>query len=163
LIAGTGVSYLWYYPIGQPGISGPDTLPTDGWGASAMLAGLIQGAAGVQDRGSGFSGTRLAPRWAVVPEVRTASVVARYGASSHYAAYRWQREDAGLRLSWTGSGRPDGSTGGGVELRILLPAEAGSPVALLDGNPLEASVEVVRSSRYVVLNAPASGELELSW
>ena len=162
LIAGTGASYLWYYPIGQPGISGPDTLPTDGWGASAMLAGLIQGAAGVQDRGSGFSSTLLAPRWAVVPEVRTATVVVRYGASPYYVAYRWQREDAGLRLSWTGSGRPDGPTGG-VELRILLPAEAESPVALLDGNPLQLSVETVRSSRYVVLNVPASGELELSW
>ena len=38
LIAGTNASYLWYYPIGQPGISGADTIPTDGWGSSAMLA-----------------------------------------------------------------------------------------------------------------------------
>jgi hypothetical protein len=54
LIAGTGGSYLWYYPEGQPGISGPETLATDGWGSSAMLAALIEGVAGITDEATRF-------------------------------------------------------------------------------------------------------------
>jgi len=176
LIAGTGASYLWYYPIGQPGISGPDTLPTDGWGASAMLAGLIRGAAGVEDRATGFSSVLLAPRWAAVAGLSTATVVVRYGASASYVAYRWQRDDGALRLSWTGSGRSGkaaGTAGGDVQLRVLLPAEVagssalpgrpGAPRALLDGSTVDARLETVRGSRYLVLSAPASGDLEIVW
>ncbi|MEN9937044.1 MAG: hypothetical protein RLZZ387_3623, partial [Chloroflexota bacterium] len=44
LVSSTGASYLWYYPEGNPGISGVDTLPTDGWGSSAMLGALMEGA-----------------------------------------------------------------------------------------------------------------------
>src|SRR5207249_8077083 len=63
LIRTTGKSYLWYYPAGNPGISGPETLPTDGWGASAMLGALVEGAAGVQDQGARYGEVRLSPRW----------------------------------------------------------------------------------------------------
>ncbi|MFN3374271.1 MAG: hypothetical protein ACK44M_11975, partial [Chloroflexus sp.] len=50
----TNASYLWYYPDGRPGISGPDTIPTDGWGASAMLGALFEGLAGIVDTASRY-------------------------------------------------------------------------------------------------------------
>jgi hypothetical protein len=68
LIAGTGGSYLWYYPEGQPGVSGPDTLATDGWGSSAMLAALIEGAAGIIDEATRFERTSITPRWPAAPD-----------------------------------------------------------------------------------------------
>src|SRR3712207_6774081 len=92
LIAGTGSSYLWYYPEGQPGVSGPETLPTDGWGSSAMLAALIEGAAGVEDDAKLFERPRLSPRWAAAGDVDSAEVLVRYGASEGYVAYRWKRQ-----------------------------------------------------------------------
>ncbi|MEO7913087.1 MAG: hypothetical protein ABIV47_25845, partial [Roseiflexaceae bacterium] len=52
LIGDADASYLWYYPAGNPGKSGPETLPSDGWGASAMLAALLEGAAGIEDQGA---------------------------------------------------------------------------------------------------------------
>ena len=90
LIAGTGGTYLWYYPEGQPGVSGPDTLATDGWGSSAMLAALIEGAAGITDESKQFEHTSIAPRWPAALDVQQANVVVRYGASDGYIAYHWQ-------------------------------------------------------------------------
>ncbi len=157
LIEGTGATYLWYYPIGQPGISGDQTLPTDGWGSSAMLAALIEGAAGVQDAGTRFSHAIIAPRWSAAPDVETAVVTIRYGASDGYVAYRWQRESDGLRLIWTGSG--DRAT-----LRLLLPADAPAAARVEhNGTYQAATMETVGASRYVVLDAPPSGELIVRW
>lgn len=97
-------SYLWYYPNGEPGISGPDTIPTDGWGAAAMLGALMEGAAGITDAGFSFVATRITPRW-LYGGVNDAYVVARYAAGDGYVAYRWQRQPDGLRFELTGSGQ----------------------------------------------------------
>ncbi|WP_152541278.1 hypothetical protein [Kallotenue papyrolyticum] len=156
LIAGTGASYLWYYPIGQPGISGAETLPTDGWGASAMLAALIEGAAGVQDRGTRFAHALIAPRWSAAPDVSSARVTVRYGASDGYVAYHWQRQADGLRLRWTGSGTH-------VTLRLLLPPAVPAARVLLDGRPITTRLETVGASHYLVVEAPASGDLTVRW
>lgn len=157
LIAGTNASYLWYYPIGQPGISGAETIPTDGWGSSAMLAALIEGAAGIRDDGARFSQATIAPRWSGVREVDTASVTVRYGASDGYVAYRWERLPNGLQLTWTGSGER-------VDLHLLLPKDApGRIQATLDGQPHEYALIPTRESRYLDLSAAASGTLVLTW
>lgn len=98
-----GGSYLWYYPNGEPGISGPDTIPTDGWGAAAMLGALMEGAAGIIDPGFAFLASRITPRWQY-GDVSEAYVVARYAAGTGYVAYRWQKEPGRIRFELTGSG-----------------------------------------------------------
>jgi hypothetical protein len=158
LISSTGATYLWYYPEGNPGISGIYTLPSDGWGASAMLAAMIEGAAGVEDRGARFSATRLSPRWAATDDVPMAIVTVRYGASDGYAAYLWVREPQRQILSWTGSGER-------AELRMLLP-EGVTAVreALLDGAAVPFELSSVFDSRYVIVTgAPPSGTLAVAW
>ncbi|HEX6289435.1 MAG TPA: hypothetical protein VFZ66_09610 [Herpetosiphonaceae bacterium] len=157
LIAGTGASYLWYHPIGQPGISGAATIPTDGWGSSAMLAALIEGAAGVTDQDVRFSRATIAPRWSSTREVDSATVTVRYGASNGYVAYRWERTPDGLRLSWTGSGAS-------VDLHVLLPAEAPDTVqAVLNGQRQTPPIVRSRESRYIDLSTTATGDLTLAW
>lgn len=99
-----GGSYLWYYPNGEPGISGPDTIPTDGWGAAAMLGALMEGAAGITDPGFAFLASRITPRWQY-GGVNEAYVVARYAAGTGYVAYRWQKESGRIRFELTGSGQ----------------------------------------------------------
>src|SRR5207237_10578364 len=101
LIGDTDASYLWYYPAGNPGKSGPETLRSDGWGATAMLAALIEGAAGIEDQSARYQDVRLSPRWSAAADVSAARVVARYAASDGYVAYRWQRMAGGLTLDFT--------------------------------------------------------------
>lgn len=158
LVASTGASYLWYYPAGNPGKSGPDTLSTDGWGASAMLAALIEGAAGVEDEGALYRAVTLSPRWSAADDVRAARVVARYGASGGYVAYRWERAARGLRLELTGSGER-------ATVRLLLPAEAGEVRAVrLDGAAWPHQVDDVFGSRYVELElGRVGGVVEVEW
>ncbi len=157
LIAGTNASYLWYYPIGQAGISGPATIATDGWGSSAMLAALIEGAAGVRDEGVRFSHPTLSPRWSAAREVDAATVTIRYGASAGYVAYRWERVPNGLRLTWSSSGEQ-------ADLHLLLPIEASGDVqAVVDGQPRNHTITTVGESRYLDLPAAASGTLVLNW
>jgi hypothetical protein len=157
LVSNTGQTYLWYYPIGNPGMSSADTLPTDGWGSSAMLAALIEGAAGVRDDAVAFRRATLAPRWTAAPDVQVADVVVRYGASEGYTAYRWERKPNGLLLRWTGSGTQ-------THLRLLLPPDAPDTIAaVLDGRPLAGSISTEGSSRYWVADAGGTGTLGISW
>ncbi len=130
LIERFGGSYLWYYPNGQPGISGPDTVPYDGWGASAMLAALMEGAAGVYDVAYGYEVAQVIPRWVFDPAVRSAYVVARSAAAQGYVAYQWQRRDRQVLVRLTGSGSQ-------VKLQIPLPPDAPATVQVtLDGERL---------------------------
>jgi hypothetical protein len=158
LISATNASYLWYYPDGRPGISGPETLPTDGWGASAMLGALIEGAAGVEDLDARYRVVRLSPRWSYTDDVRTARVVARYAASDGYVAYDWQRSATSLRLTFTGSGEQ-------ATVRLLLPEGIMSIARVtLDGQPHPYTIETVFGSRYVALEVAAgSGTVEVVW
>ncbi|HEU5098281.1 MAG TPA: hypothetical protein VFU22_04650 [Roseiflexaceae bacterium] len=157
LSGATGASYLWYYPAGNPGKSGPETLPTDGWGASAMIAALLEGAAGVEDLDARYQVVQLSPRWPAA-DVDDARVVARYAASDGYVAYHWHREDDRLTLDFTGSGER-------VTMRLLLP-EAVDHVAqvMLDGNALPIKIEQVFGSRYAIVQADqGSGRVEVAW
>ncbi|GAB4108573.1 MAG: hypothetical protein OHK0022_60160 [Roseiflexaceae bacterium] len=157
LIRSQGGSYLWYYPAGNPGKSSPSTISTDGWGSSAMLAALIEGAAGVTDQAALFRTVEIAPRWAADPEVAAAELTLRYPASLGYVAYRWERLPDGLRL------RVSGPQSG--PLRLLLPEAAPDEVAVtVGGAPVAFRLTREGSSRYVELALPASpAPVEVRW
>lgn len=138
----TNASYLWYYPDGRPGISGADTIPTDGWGASAMLGALFEGLAGIVDEASRYDDAIISPRWSVEPAITRVEVVARYPASDGYVAYRWQRNDQSMQLYVTGSGRI-------AYVRFLLPETAGEAITMtVAGQPVTPTIEYIRNSRY---------------
>ncbi len=155
----TGATYLWYYPTGTPGIQGPDTLASDGWGAGAMIGALMEGAAGFNDRASAYRDLLLTPRWAADPTVAEVYAVARYAASDGYAAYHWRREARSISLNVTGSAER-------AEVRLLVPPEiAARPLQVtLNGASLPATIQVTRTSAYVVV--PVSGgdaEIVIRW
>lgn len=144
----SGTSYLWYYPHdASPGISSLDTIATDGWGSSAMLGALMEGAAGIEDQGTRYRDVVVSPRWPATPKVRSARVVARYGASAGYVAYTWEQTAQGLRLDLTGSWEQ-------ARVQLLLPASAPETVTLrIDGEAVPVTIEQRRTSRYVVFDA----------
>ncbi|NJL04060.1 MAG: hypothetical protein HC911_03910 [Chloroflexaceae bacterium] len=156
LIELTNASYLWYYPDGRAGISSPDTLATDGWGASAMIGALIEGAAGIKDRGKLYQQVEISPRWSATPDITRTEVVAHYPASDRYVAYQWSMEHdpeakrGQLRLDVTG-------TWNRARLRLLLPPRAPKAEAaytvLLDGQPQASAIRKIGGSRYIVVEA----------
>ncbi|HEU5016121.1 MAG TPA: hypothetical protein VFT66_26595 [Roseiflexaceae bacterium] len=158
LVQSQGGSYLWYYPAGNPGKSSDNTLNTDGWGSSAMLVALIEGAAGVVDNGALYKDVTLSPRWAADSSVSTATVVVRYPASYGYVAYRWERQSDGIALRVTGSAERG-------TVRVLLPeAVTGNVAASINGMPVAAQVATVGTSRYVELPLPRTTDaVQVTW
>jgi hypothetical protein len=151
----TGASYLWYYPDGRPGISGPDTIGTDGWGAAAMINALFEGLAGVVDDSSSYRQVILSPRWTVDPTFSTVHVVTRYGASEDYVAYRWERHANRIDMQITGSAES-------MFLRVLLPAEFKTATEVqINGAPVTFRVEKVGSGRYVTFPVD-SGDAQIT-
>ncbi len=154
LISRTNATYLWYFPTGGVAVA-PEFLGSDGWGSSAMLGALMEGAAGIEDHGVRYNNVTLSPRWPAAPTtINDAYVVARYAASDGYVAYRWQyrpgerRALSTMQLEATGSGVA-------LRLRLLLPSEAQQVVAVsLNGQPVAPDVQLVGPSRYLVLDAP---------
>jgi hypothetical protein len=154
----TDASYLWYYPDGRAGISSQFTLPTDGWGAAAMLAALIEGAGGVQPLQPRMQEVRLSPQWSELSDAGDVTLVAHHPASAAYIAYRWQRLARGLRLQLTGSAAV-------VTLRLPLPADAAEPLsAALNGSPIDAVVDFGTGRPILAVDLPTvHGQLEISW
>ncbi|WP_298814795.1 hypothetical protein [Chloroflexus sp.] len=153
LIERTGATYLWYYPTG--GIAPVrEFLPTDGWGASAMLGALIEGAAGIEDRQVNFNAVVISPRWLADPvhEIRDVYAVARYAAGDGYVAYHWRFTPAivgqpgRIELAVTGSGET-------FRLRLLLPAGANPQAVILNGASASLQIEQIGASRYLIIDA----------
>lgn len=158
LVDRTGATYLWYHPTGGPG-TGRNVLATDGWGSSAMIGALMEGAAGIEDHGKTYSKATISPRWPATYDLHNASpatdvtdayVVARYAASDGYVAYRWQyyQEDehrSHLRLQATGNGET-------MTLRFLLPTGVKEiDYVVLNGQLVNIVTEQIGLSNYVVI------------
>jgi hypothetical protein len=155
----TGASYLWYYPDGRPGIQGPNTISTDGWGAGAMLGALMEGAAGFNDRASRFDDLFLTPRWAADPAFREVWAVARYPASDGYAAYTWRREARAIGLELTGSATQ-------AYVRVLLPSEVATLPLRVTLNGAEAPTQIDLAGETPYVAVPVEGgeaSIRIEW
>ena len=77
----------------------------DNWGAAAVTYALIEGLAGVVDRGVSFDTACVAPRWPAAG-VDQVAVTVGYPESGGYVAYRWRHlpNEGKLHLDLAGSG-----------------------------------------------------------
>ncbi len=104
----------------------------DNWGAAAVVYALVEGLAGVVDRGVAFSTAAVEPRWPAAG-TNEAAVTVVYPESSGYAAYRYAHDAAAhtIRLQLTGSGDA-------FPCHVLLPEGATEATAVTcDGKPLD--------------------------
>ncbi len=118
LVAQKGEAYLWYFPDGRPSSvetsTSPEAQPTDGWGSSAMAWALVEGLAGVVDRGRTFDSVRLSPRWEAAG-IDSADVSVGYAASGASVRYRYRRDGSRITLEIEAAGAD-------VQWHVLLPA-----------------------------------------
>jgi hypothetical protein len=119
------------------------------WGAAALTAAILEGLAGVQDRGWAFSKVRIAPRWSAT-ETSTAKVSVRYPASQGYVRYKYNcdRTNGQVMLEFTGSAER-------FDIELLLQPGKIIHRAILDGKEAAVETRTVESSRYAVI--PAGG------
>jgi hypothetical protein len=114
----------------------------DAWAAAAVYGSVVEGLAGVTDLHRVFEHVELAPRWAAAGE-STATVIVRYPAGAHYAAYRWQHDPAArtMTVAPTGSGRR-------FELAVWLPPGARARRVENSGRRLTFSARTIETSTY---------------
>ncbi len=131
----------------------------DNWAAAAVYAAAIEGLAGISDGAAAFEIAEIAPRWSALGEDH-AEVIARYGASRGYVAYRWSLDAAAQRLvvGFCGAGRR-------YRFHLLLPPGARGTGAQLDGKAIAWRDSVVETSTYVDCEASdaAGGELVVTY
>jgi hypothetical protein len=100
----------------------------DGWTGSIVYA-LVEGLAGIKDRGAAFSRTELIPRWrsAAVP---SAEVTVRYPSSTGYYSYQYRARERKLEFTLTGSAE-------NFDVQLLLPPNVRAQQTRLDGHEIQ--------------------------
>ena len=144
LIAQNAEAYLWYFPDGRPSSvaasTSPEAQPTDGWGSSAMAWALVEGLAGVVDRGRTFDLLRLSPRWEAAG-VNHAEVSVGYAASGAAVWYRYERAQGRVTLEVN-------TDGAHIDWHVLLPAGHRAAQARCDGREVDVRTVRIETSPY---------------
>ena len=144
LIAEKREAFLWYFPDGRPSSveasTSPEAQPTDGWGSSAMAWALVEGLAGVVDRGRALDAVLLSPRWSVAG-VTEAAVTVGYASSGASLAYDYHQAPGRITLDV-------GAAGCSIAWHILLPAGHRATRALIDGREMPVENVSVEESPY---------------
>jgi hypothetical protein len=153
MIAGTGESFLWYFPDGTPSTvetsTSPEALPSDAWGSSAMLYAFLEGLAGVEDRLSLFQNIQLSPRWAAA-DVREAEVQVAYKSSGVTIAYYFRHGGDQICMDIQSSR----ST---IFFHVLLPRGFKADSVEVGGKDTEFQSSLVEKSPYVDFCVEVSG------
>jgi hypothetical protein len=144
LISQNGEAYLWYFPDGRPSSvetsTSPEAQPTDGWGSSAMAWALIEGLAGVVDRGRTLDEVDISPRWEAAG-VGAAEVSVGYAASGASVKYRYRRAGDRIHLD-VQCARAQ------MRWHVLLPAGHRAVTARCDGRDVAVESARIEASPY---------------
>ncbi|MEO8657395.1 MAG: hypothetical protein ABI693_02950 [Bryobacteraceae bacterium] len=123
----------------------------DNWGQAAVVSALIEGLAGVVDRGALFESVEISPRW-LAAGIDEADVTVAYGPSRKQVRYRYKIDRAarGIRIDLSGDTKR-------YRLRLLLPENAAVASARVGDAAVEPVIETIRSSRYAVVDGALAG------
>lgn len=143
LLAVTLADRMPYHPRELVSYGGPDN-----WAGSNMVVALLEGLGGVHDDDRAFARATLSPRWSATWSDR-ATLIARYGASRGYVAYRFAHERSTRTIALTVTGASEK-----FKLRVLLPEGQTLQDATLDGQPLRGEPARIEASTYAVFELP---------
>ena len=112
------------------------------WGAAAVVYALIEGLAGVVDKGGTYKDVQLSPRW-TASEVDDCTVVVTYPVSGGYVAYNYRHEASAKRLHLTATG-----SGQRCTFHILLPPSSEAISVEIEGTGILFTNSQVEMSSY---------------
>ncbi|MCB0844029.1 MAG: hypothetical protein KDE26_12305, partial [Bacteroidetes bacterium] len=125
----------------------------DAWAAAAVTYALIEGLAGVKDKGVAFDKAVIAPRWNAAG-VKKAKTHIKYEASGGYVAYDYQKSNGQIRLDFT-------SNAGNSTVEILLDANETVKQVKLNSQEVSFETKKVEGSRYLVIEINRVGVYRL--
>ena len=124
----------------------------DNWGQAAVLSALIEGLAGVVDQSDRFKQVEISPRW-ISARKNNVNIVVSYAASGNFVKYHFQHLESKRKIRMMISGSPDN-----YFVRMLLPKNATTATATVDGKKVNTGVEKIENSYYAVVRDVPAGD-----
>jgi hypothetical protein len=123
----------------------------DNWGQAAVMSALIEGLAGIVDKGQLFRSVEISPRW-VAAGKENVQVTVAYGPSQKAVSYHFQHSPGKRTMSLAVSGDAESYL-----IRMLLPSNHRQATAKLDKKAFSAKIQEVAESRYAVMEGIPKG------
>jgi hypothetical protein len=123
----------------------------DNWGQAAVMSALVEGLAGVVDRGELFKSVEISPRW-IAANKEDVKITIAYGPSQKSVSYHFQHNPGKKTISLSLSGDSES-----YSVRMLLPKNHGQVRGHLDKKSVLAKLEEVGPSRYAVIEKIPKG------
>jgi hypothetical protein len=157
MIAGSGKTYLWYFPDGTPSTAetstSPEASPSDAWGSSAMLYAFLEGLAGVEDRLSLLQNVSLSPRW-ISAGVEKAEVQVEYACSGAHLGYYFCLKGDQISVDvQTDQAR--------ILFHVLLPTGFEASSVKVGGKETDFQNKMIRNSPYVDFRSDVFGDASI--
>lgn len=127
----------------------------DNWGQAAVMSAMIEGLAGVVDKGKLFLSVELSPRW-IAAGKDNVSITVAYGPSGKFVQYLFKHEPDKKRIGLAVSGDP-----ASYSVRMLLPENSHLISYSVDGKTIKAQIEKVEESQYAVTEINKSGKHQI--
>ncbi len=127
----------------------------DNWGSGAIVYALIEGLAGVKDKGVAFDKALIAPRWEAAGTNKV-DVTIKYEASGGYVSYNYEKDRSGNNLNLILTGNCSEA-----EVEILLPADKEPRSVILNGKSVKSKIKQIENSKYLCLEISDIGVHEL--
>jgi len=115
----------------------------DNWGAAAVVYALIEGLAGIKDKGRSYDMVTLAPRWSS-DGVTKVKATAKYEASGGYVSYDYRCDTNAKQLRIDIS-----SNAGKMQVELLIPNSTTPKEVSLNGTDVPFGTKKVENSTYV--------------
>lgn len=132
----------------------PDILSTipAHWAAAAVTYALVEGLAGVVDKGIAFNRSMISPKWEFAG-VKKTDISIKYEASGGYVSYRYLRKKDGVNIIFTGNSHK-------TEIRFPVPSGKNPGELKVNGRPVKHKLLKVEDSLYVVASVNKKGIFE---
>lgn len=129
-----------YMPDGKVDAGIPDN-----WGQAAIMSAMIEGLAGVVDKGQLFDKVEISPRWLAAGK-NMAEVKVAYGPTKKSVSYLFNHDTQAKNIKLTLEGNPSV-----YDIKILLPEMKQIKTVKINNKTVAFTIEKVRNSQYLVL------------
>ncbi len=123
------------------------------WNTSCVLSAIVEGLAGVQDKGVAFSKVKLSPRWAVT-QTKNVKVNINYPASDKYVSYKYDRDGKAISMKVVSSSE-------NFEFEVMVPENKTVKQVLVNAKKTDFSLRTIEKSTYVTFSTTSNKAIDI--